>query len=613
MSARERYSSEARVRVRAHDEMRRLKAAPFTPLLAAMAPFLPAPAFGAIGVGAGVFAANRLQALRTLRKPPELAKQHRFAGREETGIADRIYLGHSIDFLTYKSGLEALRERQGRLTAEERTDYDNSVIAKMFPSFTDDKNMASHMALLGSPGQGKTEFLLSLCYQQAKRGGGMIIFDPKSDDKVFARIAEIMRLTNREHDLRYFNPDRPNQSHTYNPLLFGDARHVVSTGMKLTKTPTGGDSDFFYRMTRIGMLAAVVCLKAQPEWTPISFQDLAPLFSDLGLFAELYQRIPDENVDAKAFVYQFLRMWLTQNRQGQLGPDYQQYLKVLAGLKGMVMDFCHGPYIRLLNSYNPDIDLKDVIENGRVLYVGFSALSDKQGSNVFGRLLMADAARALGEIYTQRVRPAVSCMMFMDEYGSSADEADLELFQMGRDANVPIVAAVQGRGFLDTVNQHFVSKLLDATGSQLFLRVSSEESRSTAAALAGTIIARFGQGTDSRNFGSSHKNFETGMLNQESHGRSVSVGSREMREDLLQPEDFALAKGDAILFSSSGVHRMRLPLLTFKTAIPPSEKVWLPRFARPEVKGLDLMRRSMEHDTHFLQAFANGALEDEDR
>lgn len=606
MALYERYTDQARIRTRIANSQRRLFGSLWTPAAAAAMPFLPAPLYAALGTAAGVFAANRLREIRELKKPMPIPEAYSFGARNDTGPANRLYFGQSMDFLTYKSGLEALRAENGRLTYEDRRAYNNSVIAQMRPMFIEDKETAAHTALLGSPGQGKTELLLALCQQQVKRGGGMIIFDPKSDDVVFTRVAEIMRVCNREHDLRYFNPDRPQLSHTYNPLLHGGTRHIVSTGMKLAKTPSGGDSDFFYRMTRLGMLAAIVCLKSQPTRTPISFADLAPLFSDLRLFIRLWQQIPKENREAREFVFQFLNMWVTEDNKGNLKIDQNQYLKILAGLKQMVMDFTHSEYRSLLNSYNPDIDLKDVIENGRVLYVGFSALTDKQGSNVFGRLMLADLARAIGEIFTERTRPAIPALVFMDEYGSSADEADLELFQMGRSANVPIVVAVQGRGFLDSVNQQFVSKLLDATATHIFLRVSSEETRSTATALAGSTITRFAQDSDARNFGRSYSNYETGLLHDESHGRSVSMGSKEAREELIQPEDFNMERGDAILINAGGAHKMRLPLVKITGAPHSSSDVWLPRFARHQVKGLDLMSYSMDRDGDLLDQLLRG-------
>ncbi|TJY57354.1 hypothetical protein E4T66_18280 [Sinimarinibacterium sp. CAU 1509] len=601
----DRYTSQARLQVRLRNAQRRLLGSLWTPALAAAAPFLPAPLYGALGAGAGLFAARRLAEIHQLEQPPPVHESYAFAPRVVTGPSNGMYFGQSLDFLSYKAGLESLRAEHGRVTPEQLRGYNNATISAMKPMFIADAELAAHVAIMGSPGQGKTELLLALCEQQVKRGGGMIIFDPKSDEEVFARVAEIMRVCYREHDLRYFNPDRPQLSHTYNPLLYGGTRHIVSTGMKLAKTPSGGD-DFFYRMTRLGMLAAIVCLKSQPSRTPISFADLAPLFSDLPTFIRLWQQIPEENREAREFVYQFLSMWLTEDSKGNLKINRTRYLEILAGLKQMVMDFCHSEYRALLNSYNPDINLKDVIENGQVLYVGFSALTDKQGSNVFGRLMLADLARAIGEIFTERTRPAIPPLVFMDEYGSSADEADLELFQMGRSARVPIIVAVQGRGFLDSVNQQFMPKLLDATANHIFMRVSSEETRSTAAKLAGSTITRFAQTSDSRNFGRSYSNYETGLLHDESHGRSVSTGTKETREDLIQPEDFMMERGDAIIINSAGSHKLRLPLIQISGVPHSSSDVWLPRFARHKVKGLDLMSYTMERDSALLDSLLSG-------
>ncbi len=600
MSASARYATEARLRARLTSAKRRLNGAMLAPAMSVLAPLAPAALYASAGIAAGVFAGRRYDEIRQLSRPPELHKGQAFAAVTGTAVANRMYLGQSIEFLTYKNGLEELRAKHGRLSSDVRRQYDNGIIGQMAASYLEDRIFSAHGLIIGSPGQGKSELMLSMALQQIKRGGALIIYDPKNDDKVFARLAEMMRQCGREHDLRYFNPDRPHLSHSYNPLLHGSTRHIVSTGMKLMKTPSGGDGEFFYRMSRVGLLAAIVCLKSQPVPTPIAFKDLAPLFSDPALFARLWRNIPESDGPAREFVYQFLNMWIAEDRDGGRAFNRNRYTEIMGGLKSMLLDYCHTEYYDLLNSYSPDIDIRDVIENGRVLYIGFSALTDKQGSNVFGRLMLADLARAIGEIYTERRRPAAPTLVFMDEYGSNADEADLELFQMARDANVALWVAVQGRGFLDSVNEQFVSKLLDATATQIFLRVSSAETREAAAKLAGSAITRFLQSSESQSFGKSYRNHETGMLNAENHGRSVGTGMRELREDLIQPEDFNMDKGDAIAITSTGIQKLRLPLVTFRDYVPQSHEAWIPRFQRHRAQGLDLMKRALEQDARMI-------------
>lgn len=591
--AESRYSDTVRVRQRRRDMIRRARTMRWAPLAAVLFPILPAPVYLLFGSIAGALAGLWQGRADGMREKPEPPAPQKFATREDSGPPQSLYLGQSMPFITYKSGIDQLRQEYGTLPEAARRAYDNGIIRNMSPLFVGDKNLCSHVCVTGSPGQGKTELLLSVAYQQINRGGSIVIVDPKADEELWLKIAEIATRANREQDLRYFNPDRAMLSHSYNPLLHGGARHIVSTGMKLTKTPTGGDGEFFYRMTRIGMLAAVVCLKAQPNWTPVSFKDLAPLFSDLPLFIRLWRNIPAEQKEAREFVYQFLSMWTYVDKDGVMRLNENKYKEILLGLKSMVMDYCHSEYAGLINTYTPDIEMQDVLENGRIFYAGFSALTDKQGSNVFGRLMMADLARAVGEIYRAEHRPATPSIVYMDEYSSSADEADSELLQTSRAANVAFMLNIHGRGFLDSVNENFMSKVLDTTANHLFLRVAAEESRKAAAQLAGSTITRFSQDATGQNFSKGHRNFESGLFTNEGHGRSVSTGTREMREELIQPEDLSMEKGDGILINSTGAHRMRLPLVQTTGMYRDTSEVNLPHFRHRSVKGLNLMESSI--------------------
>lgn len=577
---------------------RRLRAALNMPWAAPMVPLLPGWAYGAAGIIFGWMAAQRKSEIRALEAQRPLSKTYEFAERKESAVVDTVYLGQAMPYEVYKDGLAAQRLERGLLDHDARTDYDQQALGRMQPMFMNDSTLCKHIFVGGSPGNGKTELALSLAYQNIRRGGGFIYLDPKSDVKVFLAIAQMMKEFNRENDLYYFNPDRPAVSHSYNPIMHGLPRETVSTAMKLMKKPSSGGDEFFYRQGLIAMQAAIICLKAQPGSPPFGFSDLAPLFSDLDLFITLWNKMPQENEADRMFVFEFLRTWMVEDRDGNWKKTDNRYQELMQGIKTMCMNFCHSEYLNLLNSYNPDIELKNILVNSKVLYIGFSALADKDGSSTFGRLLMADLARAIGDIYRSRTRPALPCLVYLDEYGSSADEADSELMQMGRDANIAFIAAVQGRGFLDDVGKGttFTDKVMATTGTHIYLRIQDEKTRKTAAAMAGSNITKFATTGVSKNFGKSFKNYEVGLLNTESHGTGLSKGAKEMREDLIQPEDFNLSRGDAIMIGEGGVYRLRLPLVEFKEKLQDEKDAYIPRFDGTKVDGMDLMRKHMQRE-----------------
>lgn len=564
-------------------------AVPFVPFI-----YLPWLVLAGAPIGYTVARAQRLRQTQT--KPPPIGSMYRFQTPDEPSLISHLYIGHAMDFVAYRGGLDQIQAEKGEITPDDRTRYNRDILHKMRPFYLIDDILSRHIFIGGSTGVGKSELYKAMSFSQIKRGGGLINFDAKGDEGYFTSIYAMARDCGREHDVMYLNLDRPDLSHSYNPLIHGSVRQLVSTAMKLEGGAQTGDSEFWSRLNRNTLIAAIICMRCQPGEPRFCFMDMATLVNQPRMFIEYYANMPEHMQDEREFVFQYLIGWIQPDKYGVPTLDYKRFRELLTGLRSLLMDFCHSEYRTLINDYNPDIELKSCILENKIVMISLPALSDKQGVEVFGRLFLADLSRAVGQLYEDRARPLLPYLVFLDEYGSFADQSHEELFQAARGANISMICSVQGRGFLDKIGKEFTANILTNAWNHIYLDVRDPDTRDAAIKLAGTVINQFRQTSSGMSFGSNYKNWESGLLRTEAHGMSSSDGYRETREDLLNPEDFAMDAGDAILVGKQGTYRMRLPLVRFEGDIPSLNEISLPRYERANHPGLNISAQVMERD-----------------
>lgn len=566
------------------------------PYLAAALPFVPSYVTGAIGAALGAIGGQKHRTSRLIEEPSPLTERLRFKVPAEPGVVDRVYVGHAMDLEAFKGMQAAAEDRVGQFTGAQAKAFKTDAISRMEALFLSDDLLTRHIFVSGSSGLGKSVFFQSMEFQQIARGGGLIRFDAKGDAESAARTYAICKALGRENDLMWFNLDRTAISHTYNPLRGANVRELTSSLMKLYGE-VNPSNEFFGKMARNALIAGLTCLNEQVPPLAINLSDLAALFSSPSLLLRYYQRMPqntEEQRRAKEFVFTFVNQFIVtkQTRDGIVHEFADgKYTEALRGLTASLLDFSHSEWRVLANSYSPDINLYDAILDQKIVMISLPALADRESARLFGRLFVADLARAVGELYNRGERSLIPYLVMMDEYGSIADSSHTELWAQARGANVGLMAAVQGRGFLDQIDKTFTNNLITNAWTHMYFSQQDAESQQLAAKLAGTVVNRMATESVSTSFGKSFANSETGMLNDESHGKSSSIGFREDREDKILPEDFQLTEGEALMVSKFGTFRMFLPNGVFTVPVPPigHESVNLPRYKQPDVPGYNLM------------------------
>lgn len=570
------------------------------PIAAGLLPFVPAFIPVAGGILAGLSDAYfRRQEARTIRQG---INDSRYQTRqlEDCQIARSTFLGMAQPLDVYKDGLQQYENLYGRLSGDLRRSYLADALPSFSPLMLPDDLFTRHLAMIGQTGVGKTETMLSMLWNITSRGGGALIFEAKGGKDVPVAAYRMLEAQGRPQDFRFLNFEDIYKSHSYNPVFSGSPRSMINTGMMVL--PNDGD-EFFRDVNRYGLTAAIVCLKHQPGNPTFNIKDLCVVLSDLKEFIRLYEKMPEtskEFIQARQFIAQFLSFWKTTNRDGEEYMNTDLYQTRLMGLVAKLSAFTHSEFGELINSYSPDIDLRKAIEEGQVVVISFSSLGDAESTALFGKLAMADFARAVGDVHAAGTKPAVPFMAFLDEYPSFKAEFHEKLWQLARSSNVAMVLSAQGYNFLANESEHFAKNILANCWNHLFYDVKDPDTRDYAKKLSQTVINLFEQNTESENIGHSQGSESSGVVTQMSSGRGVSKGYKATREELLQPDDMILEEGDAILLGKSATYRVRLPLIEWEKESYEWDEIELDHWDR-KGNGLGLWEKAYERNRSFRQ------------
>jgi len=523
-------------------------------------PFMPAPLIIAMGVAAAYHCLGIDKALSESDKPMIWDSNLEESELSDCDLRRNTYFGQVMPYSEWKANINEVSNAKGAVTQNDVRKTLNDVYSQMMPFMLTDDLMTRHVALLAATGTGKTELLLAIIQQQIRKGAGLILVEAKSDSDFAGCIYAMMEEAGRLDQFKCINFEFPEQSHSYNPVFSGGVRSTLSTLMKIQANST---EEFWTDIARYTLTAATLVLKLQPGGPAFNIKDMIALLMDFDLLRYYTERIRPEDSkyhkEGMDCLYSYLRNWWKNDEDGW---NYQSYKTLTQGLVSKLSAFAHSEYSSIVNTYAPDVDLKQAILNNEVVVLSMSSLADKDGVELFGKLFISDLARAVGEIQLEKSKPLTMCPAIFDEYPSFMDESQVQLFQLARSANVPIIIAFQGVGFLENISPAFVEMVLGNCWHHLYCDIRDTKTREFAVKLAGSVITKMESTAEGLSIGESHASDESGLVANQSGGESASVSTKSQREEMIQPEDFAtLDQGDGIIVGKSGTYRVRMPLV----------------------------------------------------
>lgn len=320
-------------------------------------------------------------------------------------------------------------------------------------------DMRTHILIFGSTGSGKTEALASLSYNALVQGSGFIYIDGKGDNSLYAKIFSMVRAMGRDDDMLLINfmtgakdiigPQATRLSNTMNPFNSGSSSMVSNLLTSLMDSSSGGDSGADMWKGRainfVESLMKILCYMRDRGAILLDANTIREYF----MLDKLEAMVVDKKFpvittgmeydisDIPALVTDPIRTYVNnlpgynpKNRGRQSGEVLEQHGFItmqLTRIFGSLAD----TYGHILRTNLPEVDLKDVVLNRRILLVLLPALekSPDELSNL-GKIIIASLkvmmASGLGDAVEGDYRDVVlrkptnspaPYMCIMDEYG----------------------------------------------------------------------------------------------------------------------------------------------------------------------------------------------------
>ena len=329
------------------------------------------------------------------------------------------------------------------------------------PHFLNYEQRTHHIHCLGQTGTGKTKsIILPLAFQDMLRGKGMLIVDAKAEENNFDQVMALAELANRADDLKMFSLEYKDRSHTYNPFHIPENTDPVSIVSRVFET-FEMENPYYRDQSRMFLQNMVAVLHGTEENgapSRFSVRDLIVLISSESARQYYLDRTSDRNAAFK------LRTQLEElgERAGE----------TLTGLKAAldVLD------IDLLLSCDPDIVLRDALEQNQIVYFGLPSNKYKTLAPIIGKVVLQDLQECGATRQLNRKKMNQDYFpVFIDEFYSFAYEGFIDAVNKLRDANVPMFLAHQSISDLERVSPEFSKGIWDNTRLKIILYQNDPE------------------------------------------------------------------------------------------------------------------------------------------
>jgi intracellular multiplication protein IcmO len=321
--------------------------------------------------------------------------------------------------------------------------------------FTND-DMRTHVLIFGSTGSGKTEALISIAYNALVQGSGFIYVDGKGDNSLFAKVFSLVRSMGREDDLLLINfmtgardiigPQEKRLSNTMNPFSTGSSSMLTQLIVGLMDSggeKGGGDMWKGRAIAFVEALMRVLVTARDAGYLLLDANSIRNYFS-LERLEEMANKVlirdnqePVSLEDFPSVVLEPITNYLANlpgyipEKKGKQGSQvYEQHGYITMQLT-RVFGSLADTYGHIIRTNLPEVDLRDVVLNRRILVVLLPALekSPEELANL-GKIIIASLktmmASGLGDevegmyskvIERKPTNARTPYLCILDEYG----------------------------------------------------------------------------------------------------------------------------------------------------------------------------------------------------
>lgn len=339
-----------------------------------------------------------------------------------------------------------------------------------------------HTIVMGASGKGKTVFLQNMYAQDILNGAGVIFVDPKDDQ--FNLMLQLATKANRISDKEAlgrqgFHSFRltSGQSETWNPL-FGKNPVPIANRLHAALFADAEGVNDFYKDIASNMLRNLITL-LMAYGKPINLRDVyqAVLYEDV-----LKQMVKDFASNDK------YALEVKELQKDYIDGKAENAERLKIGLRAKLQPLIKSEWSDLINSYEPDIIIEDIINRGEILHFGVAA--DKLGKENYQplmRLFLAEVKEAAGNRYrSENKKP---CFFYCDEYGDVASGGFLDGIKKYRSAGIGFLLGFQDIGDLTRLGDHFMIQTITNCAAKFIFNLPEPQSADYIAKLFGTYEA----------------------------------------------------------------------------------------------------------------------------
>ena len=345
---------------------------------------------------------------------------------------------------------------------------------KFFPNKTGlpvsitDNQRTYNVQIAGATGCGKTEVLINMLFQDIERGVGAIVIDPKADDDFLSRLIEHIDNCGKLDDFYFFSMMYPEHSDSYNPCIDGSANEISARIMNSFQF----DNEFYKNIQNSWFNKVINLLKDSDE--TLNIHNLV----------EFGSRFEDKA---------FLKSWVTKSK-------YQDKDLALNEIKSRSADQVSGLLTQLaqldtnefrhLFPKDPVIDIKTIMNKGKILYVQLPVMSFGPVAKASGKMVLQHIQSITGQ--RQSVNKDKNFTkknffpVYVDEFASLVYPEFAELINKCRSARVSLTIGHQAISDLDAVSKELTGIVLQNTKNKIVMEQVEGNSAETFANISGT-------------------------------------------------------------------------------------------------------------------------------
>lgn len=436
--------------------------------------------------------------------------------------------------------------------------------------YIDDEHLMRHVFILGQSGVGKTVAASLLMFQQIQRGAGLLFIDGKIDAKNIEQIYHYCCYTGRQHDFLVINPDDPDNSNTYNPVLFGDADEKADGILQLIpSTETNPGADFYKQEAKQALTTLIRAL--QTAKLAYNVIDLTVLLMNGNAMLELERKLADaapgsaELKEFTLFLDKFRVPPSPQNPTG--GIDMKKLKDVFGGIGGRLYSFGTGKFGRVMNTYDPDVNLYEAIRANKIIYVALPTMGKDTTARNFGRMVIADLRTSISWLQKlpESERPWPPFMAFCDEAGSYVNDSWSRIPEQSRSAHVFFVPAAQTCANFQAISNELYEMVIGNAWTKLFFKVGTQATALEGAELIGKKIGVLRSLSDTETKSASSSFLRHAPESNVGSGASINIGEREQEMYIISPDDLkGLTKGECVMsYGGNKLYNIRIPMTNF--------------------------------------------------